>query len=72
MTIGSSNVSYGLPERNCVNSSFIAAAIWCGVNAPILNPNQKDIMKTILATDLIMGKDPYAKKYIQNYRNQKA
>jgi 5-methyltetrahydrofolate--homocysteine methyltransferase len=71
MSIGSSNISYGLPDRIHINSSFISTAIWCGVNAPIVNPNHKYIVKTILATDLVMGKDPYAKKYIQNYRNQK-
>jgi len=68
MTMGTSNVSFGLPNRYLINNSFLAMAIWCGVNAPIVNPGAKGLVETILAADLIKGKDEYAVRYLKHYR----
>lgn len=68
LTMGASNVSFGLPNRYLVNNSFLAMAIWCGVNAPIVNPAAKEVVETVLAADLVKGRDPYAARYIKHYR----
>lgn len=68
LTMGASNVSFGLPNRYLINNSFLAMAIWCGVNAPIVNPVAKETVDTILAADLLKGRDPYAARYIRHYR----
>jgi 5-methyltetrahydrofolate--homocysteine methyltransferase len=66
---GASNISFGLPDRNLLNSAFLAIAIATGVTCIIV-----DAAKTrpaILAADLILGRDPYAKRYISAYRQRR-
>ncbi len=69
MTMGVSNVSYGLPNRPLINATFLTAAIWCGVNAPIVNPLAPGLMEAVLTTDLIKGTDLYARRFIKHYRS---
>lgn len=68
ITMGTSNVSFGLPNRYLINNSFLAMAIMCGVNAPIVNPGAKDLVETILACDVLKGKDEHAIRYLRHYR----
>ncbi len=65
ITIGASNVSHGLPEREVINPMFLAMAIQNGVNAPIVDAAK--VRPSILAADLLMGKDDYAGRYIKDY-----
>ncbi len=71
MTMGTSNVSFGLPDRYLINNSFLAMAIWCGVNAPIVNPGAKGLVEAILTADLIKGNDEYAARYLKHYRKSR-
>ena len=66
MTLGASNVSFGLPERQVINRAFLALAIQNGVNCPIVDAAK--VRPTILATDLILGRDEYSMRYITAYR----
>ena len=68
LTMGASNVSFGLPNRHYINNSFLAIAIWCGVNAPIVNPASNGLVEAILSADLLKEKDRYATQYIKHYR----
>ncbi|MBU2607927.1 MAG: dihydropteroate synthase [Chloroflexi bacterium] len=68
MTMGTSNVSFGLPNRYLINNNFLAMAIWCGVTAPVVNPGAKELVETLMAADLVMGKDEYASRYLKHYR----
>jgi 5-methyltetrahydrofolate--homocysteine methyltransferase len=68
MTLGASNVSYGLPEREVINRAFLAMAIQSGVNCPIVDAAQ--VRATILATDLLLGRDAFAARYLQAYRKR--
>lgn len=52
-TCGLSNISFGLPERTIVNSTFLTAAIGAGLTMAIANPNQELLNMTSLASDLI-------------------
>ncbi|MBC8248708.1 MAG: dihydropteroate synthase [Anaerolineales bacterium] len=68
MTLGASNVSFGLPERGVINRAFLAVAIQSGVNCPIVDPAK--VRPTILAADLILGRDEYSMRYIKGYRER--
>jgi 5-methyltetrahydrofolate--homocysteine methyltransferase len=66
MTLGGSNVSFGLPQRGAVNDIFLALAIAAGVNCPIANPALA--RRAILVADLLLGRDEYARRYIAHCR----
>lgn len=62
VTLGASGVSFGLPYRESVNEIFLALAIGAGVTCPIANP--KTARRVILVTDLLLGRDEFALRYI--------
>ncbi|NLY47884.1 MAG: dihydropteroate synthase [Clostridiales bacterium] len=64
--IGLSNISFGLPGRQHINSTFLAFAIQAGLTMAIANPSQDLLMNTALASDLLLGKDGAADRYIEN------
>jgi 5-methyltetrahydrofolate--homocysteine methyltransferase len=68
MTMGTSNISFGLPKRYLINNNFLAMAIWCGVSAPVVNPGAQGLVETILTADLVKGNDEYAGRYLKHYR----
>ncbi len=68
MTLGASNVSFGLPEREVINWAFLAMAIQNGVNSPIVDAAK--VRPAILAADLLLGRDDYAMRYIQSYKKR--
>ncbi|HEY68172.1 MAG TPA: dihydropteroate synthase [Thermoflexia bacterium] len=70
MTLGASNISFGLPEREVINRAFIAIAIATGVNCPIVDAAK--VRPYILATDLVLGRDDYARRYIQAFRRRRS
>ena len=69
VTLGASNVSFGLPEREVVNWAFLAMAIQNGVNCPIVDAAKA--RPAILAADLLLGRDEYALRYIKAYRKRR-
>jgi 5-methyltetrahydrofolate--homocysteine methyltransferase len=70
MTLGASNVSFGLPDRNTLNAGFLILAIQAGITCPITNPLAPGIQTAILSADLALGKDEYAARWIKNFRTQ--
>ena len=64
--IGASNVSFGLPARHTVNQAFLALAAAAGANCVITDPMKFTAL--IRATDLLLGRDSYAKRYIRYCR----
>jgi 5-methyltetrahydrofolate--homocysteine methyltransferase len=69
MTLGGSNVSFGLPDRSLINRAFICVVIEAGVNCPIVNVSQ--VRSTVLAADLVLAKDRRARRYIEAYRQRR-
>jgi len=67
-TLGASNVSFGLPDRPLINTTFLAIVIAGGVNCPIVDVAK--VLPVIRATDLILGRDQYAMRYIEAYRQR--
>jgi len=68
MTLGASNVSFGLPEREVINWAFLAMVIQNGVNCPIVDVAK--VRPAILAADLLLGRDDYAMRYIKDYKKR--
>ena len=71
ITMGSSNVSFGLPDRKYVNATFMAMAIHAGMTCPIANPMVTEIRTTALAADLALGRDEYGMRWIKDFRRRK-
>ncbi|MFP4037483.1 MAG: dihydropteroate synthase [Desulfobacteraceae bacterium] len=67
-TLGASNISFGLPDRQVVNAAFLAMALAAGVTCPTVDPAKA--RSTILAVDLILGRDRFAQRYIKGYRER--
>ncbi len=68
MTMGASNVSFGLPDRELLNNAFVVMAVASGATCLIV-----DVVKvrpTILAADLVLGRDKRARRYIEAYRQR--
>jgi len=67
-TCGASNVSFGLPNRNGVNSAFLTMAISAGMTSAITSPLHEEVMQAVLGADVMMGNDPDCKNWIRKYR----
>ena len=67
-TCGASNVSFGLPERNGVNSAFLTMAIAAGMTSAITNPLHAEVVKAIMGADVMMGHDPDCMRWIRKFR----
>jgi len=68
--LGVSNVSHGLPARDIMNSSYLAMALACGLDLPILNPFEERMQDVIRAAAVLMNRDRYASTYIECYKNR--
>jgi 5-methyltetrahydrofolate--homocysteine methyltransferase len=67
-TLGGSNISFGMPDRNLLTSYFLPIAIAAGVTCPIVDVAR--VRPAILATDLVLGCDDYGQRYIRGYRQR--
>lgn len=65
---GASNISFGLPERETLNATFLAMAIASGMTCAITNPLDESIRKTILAADVLMGVDENCQAWLNAQR----
>jgi 5-methyltetrahydrofolate--homocysteine methyltransferase len=68
MTLGTSNISFGMPDRQLLNWAFLVVAIAAGVNCPIVDV--AEVRQIVLATDLSLGLDDYGTRYIKGYRER--
>jgi len=70
-TLGVSNVSFGLPARPLINSAFMAMAIERGLDSGIVNPGDSRMVETIYASDVLVGKDKGAVRYVGKFQDYK-
>ncbi len=66
-TLGVSNISFGLPERELLNSSFMTMAMYNGLNMPIINPNSAVMTDAVYAFKRLSGRDENAVEYISRF-----
>ncbi|MFQ5410491.1 MAG: dihydropteroate synthase [Anaerolineales bacterium] len=70
-TTGASNVAFGLPDRPSINSTYLPLMISRGLTSAITNPLEDYIRKTVLASNVLMGRDENAMQWIQAFRAEK-
>jgi len=68
MTMGASNVSFGLPDRELINNAFVVMATAAGATCLIVDAAK--VRSIILAADLVLGRDKRARRYIEAYRQR--
>ena len=68
---GASNISFGLPDREALNTTFLAMAIAAGMTSAITNPLVESVRKTVLAGDVFMGLDENCLSWIKHQRQAK-
>lgn len=66
INLGASNVSFGLPERDVINTAFLGLAIGAGASCAITDPMKYTL--SIRAIDLLRGRDSYGMRYLKYYR----
>ncbi len=71
VTSGLSNISFGMPLRKVVNQSFLTIVAFAGIDSVIMDPSNRDMIATLLATEALLGKDKYCKNYSNAYRKNK-
>ena len=71
-TCGASNVSFGLPNRNGINSAFLTMAMGAGMTSAITSPLHPEVMAAVRGGDVMMGKDPNCVSWIKAYREPTA
>lgn len=65
--LGVSNISFGLPQRIHVTENFLIQAMTCGLDLPIVNPNQGEIMDAIASFKALSGEDVSCENYIARF-----
>lgn len=67
--LGVSNISFGLPDRPRVTENFLIQAMQCGLDLPIINPNQRQMMDAVTTFRVLSGEDRDAAAYIDRFAN---
>ena len=66
-TMGLSNISFGLPARDLINSTFLSMAVGAGMASFIANPNTVRLRESLAAAELLLGRDPQARSFVASY-----
>lgn len=70
ISLGASNVSFGMPERHVINQAFLVLAISAGATCAITDPLKLSL--TIRAADLLLGRDDHGRRYLSGWRTFQA
>jgi 5-methyltetrahydrofolate--homocysteine methyltransferase len=70
LVLGASNVSFGLPNRNVINAVFLSLAVQAGLTCAIVDAAK--MKPYIMAEDLLLGRDQWARHYTAYYRKLKS
>ena len=70
LTLGASNISFGLPDRDLINYAFISIVIAAGATSLIVNVAK--VRPIVLAADLVLAQDKRARRYIEAYRQRQS
>jgi 5-methyltetrahydrofolate--homocysteine methyltransferase len=68
--MGLSNISYGLPQRKRLNADFLSMAVYAGLDAVVLNPQDAELINTLRAALALVGKDRHCRRYIRAFRKK--
>ncbi len=70
MTLGASNVSFGMPDRPTIGATFLPMAISNGLTSAIMDARNPQIVRAVKAADLLVGNDEWGANWIAAYRAQ--
>lgn len=68
MTLGASNISFGLPYRHALNAAFLPAAMSHGLTSAVMDARTPLIVEAVRAADLLLGLDPWGGSWINRFR----
>jgi 5-methyltetrahydrofolate--homocysteine methyltransferase len=68
ITSGLSNISFGMPLRSLINHTFMAMAVQAGLDSAIADPNDRGLIETMTAAEMLMGKDKYCQNFNRAFR----
>jgi 5-methyltetrahydrofolate--homocysteine methyltransferase len=72
MSLGASNVSFGLPNRHALNAAFLPMAAAAGLTSAIMNALSPECVAACGAADLLLGNDPWGGNWISTFRARQA
>ena len=72
MTLGASNVSFGMPDRHTLNSVFLPMAMAAGLTSAIMDSRTAQIVTAVRAADLMNGNDEWGANWIAAHRARQA
>jgi len=72
MTLGASNVSFGMPGRHTLGAAFLPMAMTAGLTSAIMDARSPQIVEAVRAADLLLGHDEWGASWIAAHRAQQA
>ncbi len=72
MTLGASNVSFGMPERAAIGSAFLPMAMQAGLTSAIMDARSPELVRAVKAADLLLDHDPWGANWIAAHRAREA
>jgi 5-methyltetrahydrofolate--homocysteine methyltransferase len=72
MTLGASNVSFGLPGRHALNAAFLAVASYAGLTSAIMDARTAQTIEACRAADILLGRDEWGTNWIAAHRQAQA
>jgi 5-methyltetrahydrofolate--homocysteine methyltransferase len=72
MTLGASNVSFGMPDRGSIGGAFLPMAIRDGLTSAIMDARSPQLVRSVKAADLLLDRDPWGAAWIAAHRAQQA
>jgi 5-methyltetrahydrofolate--homocysteine methyltransferase len=71
MTLGASNVSFGMPDRHALGAAFLPMAMRCGLTSAVMDVRTPQIVEAVKAADLLLGNDEWGAAWIAAHRAKK-
>ena len=68
--LGVSNISFGLPCRPYLNTTFLTMAMYAGLDLAIMNPSSEEMMAAVYAYNVLTNRDAQSMQYIERYANR--
>jgi 5-methyltetrahydrofolate--homocysteine methyltransferase len=72
MTLGASNVSFGMPDRHTLNAVFLPMAMRAGLTSAIMDARTPQVVTAVKGADLMLGNDEWGAGWIQAHRAKQA
>lgn len=68
--LGVSNISFGLPCRTYLNTTFLTMAMYAGLDLAIMNPSSEEMMAAVYAYNVLTNRDRQSTKYIARFADR--